>query len=69
MRARTLATSAAAWLGLTGVLAAGALVAVGAAHTASLLPESIRPAPAWLQGAFAPIDRNKAHVDHLSTDR
>jgi hypothetical protein len=53
--ARTVATNATAWLGLTGVLAAGALVAVGAAHTASLLPESIRPAPPWLQGAFAPI--------------
>jgi alpha-1,6-mannosyltransferase len=48
-------TSATVWIGLTGVLAAGALVAIGAAHTASLLPESIRPAPPWLQGAFAPI--------------
>jgi hypothetical protein len=55
VRAGAAATSATAWLGLTGVLAAGALVAVGAAHTASLLPESIRPAPAWLQGAFAAI--------------
>ncbi len=53
--ARAAAPSAGAWLGLTGVLATGALVAVGAAHTASLLPESIRPAPPWLQGAFALI--------------
>jgi alpha-1,6-mannosyltransferase len=37
------------------VLGGGALVALGAAHTASLLPESIRPAPAWLQGTFAAV--------------
>ncbi len=54
-RVRDTATTPAARLALAGVLAAGALVATGAAHTASLLPESIRPAPAWLQGAFGAI--------------
>ena len=37
------------------MLAAGALIAAGAAHTPSLLPESIRPAPGWLQGAFGAV--------------
>jgi hypothetical protein len=49
---RATSTSGGAWVGLTGLLLAGALVAVGAAHTESLLPESIRPVPAWLAGIF-----------------
>lgn len=35
-----------------GLLVAGAAVAIGAAHTQSLLPESIRPVQASLAGAF-----------------
>jgi hypothetical protein len=57
-RARSTSTSRLAWLGLAGVLVAGALIAVGAAHTPSLLPESIRPAPAWLAGAFGAVHLN-----------
>jgi alpha-1,6-mannosyltransferase len=39
-------------LGLTGVLVCGCLLAVAAAHTRSLLPETIRFVPPSLAGAF-----------------
>jgi alpha-1,6-mannosyltransferase len=39
-------------LGLTGLLLTTLLVAIGAAHTDSLLPESVRPVPSWLAGPF-----------------
>jgi Glycosyltransferase family 87 len=42
-----------AQLGLLGVLATGIVVSVAAAHTDSLLPESVRPIPSWLAGPFA----------------
>ena len=38
-----------------GVVASGTLVAVAAAHTESLLPESIRPVQAALAGAFGSL--------------
>jgi alpha-1,6-mannosyltransferase len=38
-----------------GVVASGTLVAVAAAHSESLLPESIRPVPASLAGAFGSL--------------
>ncbi len=38
--------------GITGLLLTTLLVAVGAAHTDSLLPESVRPVPQWLAGPF-----------------
>jgi alpha-1,6-mannosyltransferase len=40
-------------IGLAGVLVTGLVVSVSAAHTESLLPESIRPVPSSLAGAFA----------------
>jgi hypothetical protein len=40
------------WLGLAGVLAAGSLIALSASRTDLLLPESVRPVPNWLAGAF-----------------
>ncbi len=43
---------------LGGVVAGGALIAVSAAHTESLLPESIRPVPASLAGAFGSLFLN-----------
>jgi hypothetical protein len=43
---------------LGGVVAGSALVAVSAAHTESLLPESIRPVPASLAGAFGSLFLN-----------
>jgi len=46
---------ATAWLGLIGLLTCGVLAVVAAAHTESLLPLSIRPAPPELAGAFAGI--------------
>lgn len=55
---RMASTSRLAWLGLSGLLLSGALVAVGAPHTESLLPESIRPVPAWLAGVFGGADLN-----------
>jgi alpha-1,6-mannosyltransferase len=43
---------------LAGVLVCGCLLAVAAAHTESLLPESIRPVPSSLAGAFDAIGLN-----------
>ena len=43
---------------LGGVVAGAALIAVAAAHTESLLPESIRPVPASLAGAFGSLFLN-----------
>jgi hypothetical protein len=40
-------------IGLAGLLICGALIAIAAANTTPLLPESIRPVPANLAGAFA----------------
>jgi Glycosyltransferase family 87 len=45
-------------LGLTGVLVCGTLLSVAAAHTESLLPESIRPVPSSLAGAFGATGLN-----------
>ncbi len=39
-------------LGLGGLVLTTLLVAVGAAHTNVLLPESVRPVPSWLAGPF-----------------
>src|SRR6201996_9310823 len=41
-----------------GVVGSGTLIAVAAAHTESLLPESIRPVPASLAGAFGSLFLN-----------
>ncbi len=40
------------WLGLSGVIAGGMLIALSAARTNVLLPESVRPVPGWLAGVF-----------------
>jgi hypothetical protein len=48
-------TSSRAWtgqVGLLGLIATGLLLSVAAAHTDSLLPESVRPVPNWLAGPF-----------------
>lgn len=39
-------------LGLSGLLGGTLLVALAAAHTDTLLPETIRPVPPWLAGPF-----------------
>ncbi len=39
-------------LGLAGVLVTGLVIALGAAGTDVLLPESVRPVPSWLAGPF-----------------
>jgi hypothetical protein len=49
---RTVSSSRRGLLGLTGVLVCGCLLAVAAAHTRSLLPETIRFVPPSLAGAF-----------------
>ena len=43
---------------IAGVLICGGVLAVAAAHTESLLPESIRPVPHALAGAFAGLGLN-----------
>jgi alpha-1,6-mannosyltransferase len=43
----------AARLGLAGVVVTGAVLALSAAHTNALVPQSVRPMPAWLAGVFA----------------
>jgi hypothetical protein len=52
------ATSRRAGVGIAGLLAAGLLVSVAAAHTESFLPESVRPVPAALAGVFGPLGIN-----------
>lgn len=47
------ASSRRALLAIAGLLACGVLIAVSAANTQPLLPQSIRPVPASLAGAFA----------------
>ena len=51
-------------LGLGGLVLTTLLVAVAAAHTNVLLPESVRPIPAWLAGPFGSsgIDLGSAGV-------
>ncbi len=50
--AGTHTTSRRARVGVAGLLLAGVLISVAAAHTASFLPESVRPVPPSLAGAF-----------------
>lgn len=45
-------------IGLAGLLVFGALVSIAAANTTPLLPESIRPVPAAMAGAFAGLGLN-----------
>jgi hypothetical protein len=45
-------------IGLAALLVCGALIAIAAANTTPLLPESIRPVPANLAGAFAGLGIN-----------
>ncbi|MBV8988505.1 MAG: polyprenol phosphomannose-dependent alpha 1,6 mannosyltransferase MptB [Solirubrobacterales bacterium] len=40
------------WLGLAGVILTGMVIALSAAGTDVLLPESVRPVPRWLAGVF-----------------
>lgn len=40
------------WFGLAGLITAGMLIALSAAGTDLLLPESVRPVPGWLAGVF-----------------
>ncbi|MBV9914867.1 MAG: polyprenol phosphomannose-dependent alpha 1,6 mannosyltransferase MptB [Solirubrobacterales bacterium] len=51
-------------LALAGVLLAGLVISIAAAHTDSLLPESVRPIPRWLAGPFGGADVN-LHVGGL----
>jgi Glycosyltransferase family 87 len=39
-------------IGLAGLIATGLVISLAAANTDSLLPESVRPVPAWLAGPF-----------------
>jgi alpha-1,6-mannosyltransferase len=55
---RALSSSRRGLLGLAGVLVCGCLLAVAAAHTRSLLPETIRFVPPSLAGAFGATGLN-----------
>jgi alpha-1,6-mannosyltransferase len=52
LRDSAVGTSRLALLGILGLLASGFAIAISAANTAPLLPESIRPVPPSLAGAF-----------------
>lgn len=51
-RGAALATPIWAAVGLGGVLVCSLVLAIGAAQTDTLLPESVRPVPQWLAGPF-----------------
>lgn len=42
-------------LGLGGLLLTGLLISLSAAHTAFLLPSSLRPVPSWMAGVFGHV--------------
>jgi alpha-1,6-mannosyltransferase len=50
---RVTSARTAARVGLAGVVLSGAIVALSAAQTNALVPQSVRPMPAWLAGVFA----------------
>jgi hypothetical protein len=45
-------------VGLAGLLITGLLISLSAAHTELLLPQSLRPVPSWLAGAFGHVGLN-----------
>jgi hypothetical protein len=52
LRARAESRSRVGVVALAGVLACGLVISLAAAGTDNLLPESVRPIPAWLAGPF-----------------
>lgn len=60
--ARARAATTAAHVGLAGVLLSGAALALSAARTNDLLPQSVRPMPAWLAGAFSSTGLALSHT-------
>jgi alpha-1,6-mannosyltransferase len=58
LEVRSRATSRRGWIGLVGLLLAGLIVSIAAAHTESFLPESVRPVPGSLAGVFGPAGVN-----------
>jgi hypothetical protein len=62
VRAGTWSAQLAAYAGLVGVLVTGALLALSAAQTNDLLPQSVRPIPGWLAGPFADTGPALSHV-------
>jgi hypothetical protein len=48
-------TSPAGWIGLSGLLITALMISLSAAHTELLLPQSLRPVPKWLAGAFGHV--------------
>jgi len=59
---RVRAPSLAPRIGLAGVLLIGAILAISAAGTNDLVPESVHPMPAWLAGLFAHTGLPLGHV-------
>ena len=56
--ARTAPNTRVGLLALTGLLATGLVISLGAAGTDVLLPESVRPVPSWLAGPFGSTGLN-----------
>ena len=63
-RTRTAALTGRA--GLVGVLLMGGVLALSAAHTNDLLPQSVRPIPGWLAGAFANTGVRLGHASLIA---
>jgi len=53
VRVRTVARELAPRIGVAGVVLTGGILALSAAQTNDLVPQSVRPMPAWLAGVFA----------------
>lgn len=51
-RGREWVTAHQGWLGFSGLMLSGTLVALSVAQTSPLLPRSVRPLPSYLAGAF-----------------
>jgi hypothetical protein len=49
-------------VGLAGVVVTGAVLALSAAKTNALVPQSVRPMPAWLAGVFAHVGVPLGHT-------
>jgi alpha-1,6-mannosyltransferase len=54
-------------VGLVGVLLTGAVLALSAARTNDLLPQSVRPIPGWLAGTFADTGLPLSHAALIAT--
>jgi alpha-1,6-mannosyltransferase len=64
---RTRITVKAAHLGLAGMVLTGAVLALSAARTYDLQPQSVRPMPAWLAGLIGHTGLSLGHTGLIAT--